>query len=104
MFLKGISLVSVVRTSKADTGFQRAARTTGRQKPCSTHVLQTPIEGSAAAERKQIIPRGNHQPVLEQPEVLCPESHIILGKKDSILLNMIKDSEERPVWWAGLHS
>lgn len=63
LFLNGISLVSVVRTSKADTGFQRAARTTGRQKPHSTHMLQIPSEGLAVTERKQTIPRGNHQPV-----------------------------------------
>lgn len=44
LFLKGISLVSVGRTSKADTWFQRAARTTGRQNPTVHICFRPPVK------------------------------------------------------------
>lgn len=93
LFLKGTSLVSVVRSVKDDTQLRRAARTTGRQRPRhSTHKLQTHSKGPAVIEMRQISPREDRQ-------TLCawsPTAFPCKRQKDAILI------KQRPVWQAGL--
>jgi hypothetical protein len=106
-FWKGASLVSVVRISKADKELRRAARTTGRQKPCySTHMLrllrkaQQPLKWDTSAPEKTANQyKSSHK--------LCAQSPTAFQCKKKLSKTGIKkDLEGKPVcvcvWGGGL--